>query len=90
MMQSNDNELINRILERIHEEVLCAAYTTGAMDITIFLSIPLFLRLKAHLDCLTLYRCSDFASVKLFGCNVEKYEDQGLAFYVTTAKKITY
>ena len=37
-----------------------------------------------------LYAHSDFRSTKLFGCNVERYEDQGLAFYVTTAKKITY
>ena len=79
--------MINEILGRIHEEVLKTQYTTGETDITIFLSIPLFRRIHTSLDCLMLYEYSDFRSVKLFGCNVERYEDQGFTFYVTTAKK---
>ena len=82
--------MTDKILERIYEEVLKTQYTTGETDITIFLSIDLFRYVAASMDQLMLYAHSDFRSVKLFGCNVEKYEDQGLAFYVTTAKKITY
>lgn len=90
MRNPNYDELINRILGRIHEEVLKIQYITGETDVTIFLSIDLFRHIKASLDYLMLYKYSDFESVKLFGCNVERYEDQELAFYVTTAKKITY
>ena len=89
-MSYSYDELTNEILKRIHEEVLKTHYTTGDANITIFLSIPLFRRIHASLDQLMLYAHSDFRSTKLFGCNVEKYEDQGLAFYVTTAKKMTY
>ena len=90
MMNHNYDELTNEILGRIHEEVLKTQYITGETDIAIFLSIPLFMRIQASLDQLMLYAHSDFRSTKLFGCNVERYEDQGLAFYVTAAKKITY
>lgn len=90
MIIHNYDELTNKILERIHEEVLKTHYTTGDANITIFLSIPLLHRICTSLDHLLLYAHSDFRSTQLFGCNVEKYEDQGFAFYVTTAKKITY
>ena len=90
MMNHSYDELTNEILSRIHKEALKTQYITGETDITIFLSVPLFCRIQASLDQLMLYAHSDFRSTKLFGCNVEKYEDQGIAFYVTTAKKITY
>ena len=86
----NHDELTDKILHRIYEEVLKTQYMTGEIDLTIFLSIHLFRRIHASLGQLMLYAHSDFRSVKLFGCNVEKYEDQGLSFYVTAAKKIVY
>lgn len=82
--------MIDVVLEHIYEEVLKTQDITGETDITIFLSAPLFHRIHVSLDQLMLYTHSDFRSVKLFGCNVERYEDQGLAFYVTTAKKISF
>ena len=82
--------MIDNILSHIHEEVLKIHYTTGDTNITIFLSAPLFHRIHASLDQLMLYAHSDFKSVKLFGCNVERYDDQGFAFYVTTATKMTF
>ena len=88
-MNHSYDELTNEILSLIHEEVLKTQYITGETDITIFLSIPLFHRIHASLDQLVLYAYSDFVSTKLFGCNAEKYEDQGFSFYVTTAKKIS-
>lgn len=86
----NYDELTDKILRRIHEEALKIRNITGETDITIFLSIPLFRCIHASLDCFMSCTHPDFRSTKLFGCNVEQYEDQGLAFYVTTAKKITY
>ena len=90
MINHSYDELTDRILGRIHEEVLKTQYTTGETNVTIFLRIPLFLRIQASLDYLVSYVHPDIRSTKLFGCSVERYEDQGLAFYVTTAKKITY
>ena len=78
---------MDEILGRIHEEVLITQYTTGETNVTIFLSIPLFLRIQASLEYFMSYVHSDIRSTKLFGCDVEQYEDQGLSFYVTTAKK---
>ena len=84
------NELTNEILERIREEVLKIQYITGETSITIFLSMDLFFHIQANLDFLLLYKCPDCESIKLFGCNVERYIDRGFSFYVTTANKIKY
>ena len=89
-MKSFYDEFIHRILDRIYEEVQNVKYTTGEIDITIFLSVDLFIRVQASLDRLMLYNYADYESVKLFGCNVERYADKGLSFYVTAAKKIKY
>jgi hypothetical protein len=81
------DSLLDRIYSRIKEEVYILQEKTGETDITIFLSVDLFMRLAAGMDML---RIKDIDSFKLFGCNVERYADSGLSFYVTTAKKIRY
>lgn len=84
--------LINRILGRIEEEVCIAQEKSGETDVTIFLSPDLFLCLKAEAIDMFGLKCypADYDQFKLFGCNVERYADSGLSFYVTTAKKIRY
>lgn len=79
--------LMEKILGRIKEEVWIAQKKSGETDVTIFLSVDLFMRLAADMDML---RIKDTDNFKLFGCNVERYADSGLSFYVTTAKKIRY
>jgi hypothetical protein len=81
------DSLLDRIYDRIKEEVYILQETTGETDITIFLSVDLFMRLAASMDMLM---SKDTEQFKLFGCNVERYADSGLSFYVTTAKKIRY
>ena len=78
---------MDRIYGHIKEEVYFLQEKTGETDITIFLSVDLFMRLATGMDML---RIKDIDSFKLFGCNVERYADRGLSFYVTTAKKIRY
>ena len=82
------DSLLDRIYSRIKEEVYILQETTGETNITIFLSVDLFMRLAA--EAMEMLRIEDIDSFKLFGCNVERYPDQGLSFYVTTAKKIRY
>lgn len=81
------DSLLDRIYSYIKEEVYILQEKTGETDITIFLSVDLFMRLVAGMDML---RIEDIDNFKLFGCNVERYADSGLSFYVTTAKKIRY
>lgn len=81
------DSLLDTIYSHIKEEVYILQETTGETDITIFLSVDLFMRLAAGMDML---RIKDIDNFKLFGCNVERYADSGLSFYVTTAKKIRY
>ena len=78
------DSLLDRIYSYIKEEVYMLQETTGETNITIFLSVDLFMRLAADMDML---RIKDIDNFKLFGCNVERYLDQGLSFYVTTVKK---
>ena len=82
------DSLLDRIYSRIKEEVYILQETTGETDITIFLSVDLFMRLAA--EAIDMLRIDDIDSFKLFGCNVERYADSGLSFYVTSAKKIRY
>ena len=81
------DSLLDRIYSRIKEKVYMLQETTGETDITIFLSVDLFMRLAAGMDML---RIKDIDNFKLFGCSVERYADSGLSFYVTTAKKVKY
>lgn len=84
--------LMERILGHIEEEVWIAQEKSGETDVTIFLSLDLFLQLKAGTIDLLRLQCypADYDQFKLFGCDVEIYTGRGLSFYVTTAKKIKY
>jgi hypothetical protein len=92
MIDHNYISLLNKILGRIEEEVWIAQEKSGETDVTIFLSVDLFLRLQAETIDMLRLKCypADYDQFKLFGCSVERYADSGLSFYVTTSKKIRY
>lgn len=85
---------IENIFNCIHRETMIALERSHPGErVTIFLSTDLYLRLEAvHWQKiqLSLDPSSKTPHIKLFGCNVEVYDDNRLSFYVTIANKFEF
>lgn len=81
---------IEKLFDRVRREVYIALENSRPGErVTIFLSIDLYRRLEVVHQQEILHH-SDVSRIKLFGCNVETYIDNGLSFYVTTARKMGF